>query len=568
MAEVLSAFALLASIGLAFAFPEHRDKYLDRLLENIGDGCEYTEWSDWSSCLNENESTRTRQLKTGDCTGTLQETKKCECVLGDWSEWSNCGPDNKRTRTKHLTSGSLSKCNDRVETEDCEDCVYGKWSSWGACNGYNEKSIRTRAVIVSPFSRVCNGIREERDCAVDCRLSEWFSVDECNVINAENKRKEMRNVITQPKNGGAACGPTERWTLPCIENQPCQLGDYNEWSDCRAFGLATGQTPEWKRVRSRRVLVSPRGNAPPCENPPEYQACAIDEELQERCLPKNDVNGAQMTASTSCHRKSQTDPSLVYELATYVRDPTVDCTEYLRNNSLGVGDIVTRSNPTEGIYIFENVESCAYNGFLPDSFQGCANASSRLTNSFTNVTRTQCADHARDNQKSFYGFQSNVDANGFIVESETETLGSCWMGDTIQNLIDDESNLMGQCMRVAHYPNRGYEDFYPEGGDTYALYTSNDTSVASTLVHENGWRIRQGDEIGNVTTGLESCKTACTQDPDCGYLSNSKLSNNCRLYSKTQVPKIQYDFFQSDEVFHKDGLPHTEYTTDPLLIFE
>lgn len=89
------------------------------------------------------------------------------CVVSDWSEWSSC-VNNVSTRTRTVitpASGGGTPCPTLTESRDCANCEVSEWSAWSTCTDGIQS--RTRTVITQPYNggTACPELSETRTCS-------------------------------------------------------------------------------------------------------------------------------------------------------------------------------------------------------------------------------------------------------------------------------------------------------------------------------------------------------------------------------------------------------------------
>jgi hypothetical protein len=114
------------------------------------------------------------------------------------------------------------------------DCEYSP-VTWGKCDPSSGIQTGTKTVTSLGFAggKDCEGgengnqgrigtvVQVTQPCAVDCVMSDWVNQGTCSTSSATcgggpGLQSQTRNVVTLPKNGGAACGAT-------IQNIQCSL---------------------------------------------------------------------------------------------------------------------------------------------------------------------------------------------------------------------------------------------------------------------------------------------------------------------------------------------------------
>jgi hypothetical protein len=254
-----------------------------------------------------------RTAVSGQCSGWDASLVSCcrptnsACLVNAWSDWSACPRTclgGQQTRTRSIIaqpSGSGAPCPSasdplRLQTQSCDvcrSCVMSAYSNWSSCSktcGTGQRS-RTRTVT-QPAECDCtpcsNVLRETQDCntqacPVDCVLSPFSLWSGCNAMCGGGQRLRQRTIVTQPSNGGMACGSLleqeECNSTPCM----CTLNNWSDWATC---SVSCGGGGTQKRTRtiasnpsnncpaalmdSRECGVEPCPTAPPTPQPPTF----------------------------------------------------------------------------------------------------------------------------------------------------------------------------------------------------------------------------------------------------------------------------------------------------------
>lgn len=279
--------------------PVDGGKLCDTLLEEKKcdpSDCEYTSWSEWTSCGLESDDKyykyRTRDIEKVPGYGgescdlnTLQEKEECptECKYSDWSEWSDCytldSTEYIKSRTRELLSGSKACEESLIESQSCppSHCKVSEWKSWGDCTQdkitgeYNQ--YRTRDILEYPsYGGVsCPDLVENQKCdvskPVDCMETGWTSWSEC--YPTENNKYEQvrtRDILQYSKNGGTECGPLIE-KQECAPSE-CEYTNWSEWTTC--YYDASGV---YQQSRTRDVSQVSKNGGLPCTNVVEHQVC-------------------------------------------------------------------------------------------------------------------------------------------------------------------------------------------------------------------------------------------------------------------------------------------------------
>merc|ERR550532_704707 len=110
------------------------------------------------------------------------------------------------------------------------NCKVGDWTAWGKCSETCDGGTKTRAreVIVEPEygGKRCPALEETMvcntdQCPVDCKVGDWKPWGECSLTCGGGTKTRARDVIEEPKNGGALCSALEE-TMDCNIDQ-CPL---------------------------------------------------------------------------------------------------------------------------------------------------------------------------------------------------------------------------------------------------------------------------------------------------------------------------------------------------------
>ncbi|CAE7251463.1 SSPO [Symbiodinium natans] len=228
------------------------------------------------------------------CEGNIAQKEDCniencplDCEYTEWTEWSTCEPfcSGLTNRTRNITrepqNGGLP-CSLKAQVNNCTnvcvDCEWGTWSEWSnctaSCNGGTHTRQREVAVPVDGGGKTCSGNRTEVGvcadkiaCPVDCELTDWDGWTPCTPY-CSGTQQRSRSIVTQPFAGGAACGVTAEEVScnnTCID---CQVSSWTDWSECSK--TCSGGTQH----RSRGILKQAEGEGMPC--PEELQQAKED----------------------------------------------------------------------------------------------------------------------------------------------------------------------------------------------------------------------------------------------------------------------------------------------------
>ncbi|CAE7543968.1 adt-1 [Symbiodinium sp. CCMP2456] len=164
-------------------------------------------------------------------------------------------------------------------------CVWSQWGSWGRCSlscgsGRYERMRRIERRS-DPGGLPCSGASLENGACnngpcqpTDCRLGDWSSWSECDVLHPQRFRR--RNVEVAPSNGGRACDKYLIQTVPCFApntaGQDCDIGMWSQWSDC-------SKTCGGGQMSRKRQLLKPNTEGGFCHHAVLQQAepCGTDD---------------------------------------------------------------------------------------------------------------------------------------------------------------------------------------------------------------------------------------------------------------------------------------------------
>merc|ERR1719443_1661751 len=207
--------------------------------------CRMNTWSDWGTCSKAcgyGERSRSRTVASharygGAACGPSEESEQCkekecpvDCTVSDWKPWSACSATcgtGTKTRSRDATVEAQhggKDCDALEASETCKEkecprhCTMSDWTSWGACSTTcgRGKRIRSRTVTAqAEHGATCEDAREaseeckEKECPVDCVMSEWKPWTECSATCGHATTFRTRAVISDPQHGGVACGETK-----------------------------------------------------------------------------------------------------------------------------------------------------------------------------------------------------------------------------------------------------------------------------------------------------------------------------------------------------------------------
>lgn len=150
-------------------------------------------------------------------------------------------------------------------------CQVGAWGAWGACSNTcgSGSQIRRRPVVVQPAKggTACPALEESQPCSdrtgcpVDCVMTPWGAWSSCSNTCGSGTQRRTRTVATEPRNGGAQCGPREE-VVGCNDSSGCR-------QDCQATvsrgGCSAGCGPG-SRTMTVNVTQPPRNGGAACPN--------------------------------------------------------------------------------------------------------------------------------------------------------------------------------------------------------------------------------------------------------------------------------------------------------------
>ncbi|KAK6588702.1 thrombospondin type 1 domain-containing [Cryptosporidium xiaoi] len=229
--------------------------------EECPNQCEYSEWSNWSSCSYypekiENDLDDNNKIVSLSNKLIYKLLKKRTKVSKRKLEYSKCKDEIEYKECDH---------NERLEVEALVKCNMGDWSSWSSCStscGIGSR-LRARWLLSGPekdndlllsdnlinnTENVCGPLFQtkecnDRSCISDmCKVSEWSQWSECSAkeCNLPGLSKRYRNIISLPKTGycpileeskdcRGKCGSGE---IRGSNNDNCVLGEWSAWTSC------------------------------------------------------------------------------------------------------------------------------------------------------------------------------------------------------------------------------------------------------------------------------------------------------------------------------------------------
>ena len=182
---------------------------------------------------------------------------KIDCAVSNWSDWSACDADcgggtriRSRTITQEAQNGGAA-CGDLSESQACNtdacavNCELSSWGDWSGCSnpcGGGEQT-RSRSVLreAEHGGTACGELSSSRPCNVepcasDCELSSWSKWSDCSADCGSGEQSRFRFVVSESKNGGAACGELKESRScdsgPCPID--CVMDTWGGWGKCSA----------------------------------------------------------------------------------------------------------------------------------------------------------------------------------------------------------------------------------------------------------------------------------------------------------------------------------------------
>ena len=198
-----------------------------------GRGCQWAEWSAWTSCSvtcgGAGRRRRTRgQVGSQRCKRKAEEAKKCQtnlcpvdCRLSSWGPWSPCS----------LSCGSGFRSRSRSVVQEA---LYGG--------------------LACPTNREHQETCVEEDCAVDGSWTSWSRWAYCSTTCGPGNRTRSRTCTSpSPQNGGLPCeGPnhqTSECTISLARVCPPVDGGWSLWSPWSSCSASCGPG-ERQRMRA------------------------------------------------------------------------------------------------------------------------------------------------------------------------------------------------------------------------------------------------------------------------------------------------------------------------------
>jgi len=234
------------------------------------------------------ESVISREAANGGraCPGRIDDhkcnAKPCpeDCVTTAWSKWSACSKTcgaGKQTRSRSVTRAQLDggSCPSLAETRPCQarecavDCKLSDWGAWGDCSRScgGGVHVRTRSAATVPRfgGKPCGAQKQTLTCRTlpcpeDCQVSSWKATAACPVTCGGGKHTVMREVVRYNSAGGKACPSLARFK-PC-NTKPCPV-DCKFSKKCGPCTQSCGDAPG-SRYCDVTVLGLPAGTGKAC----------------------------------------------------------------------------------------------------------------------------------------------------------------------------------------------------------------------------------------------------------------------------------------------------------------
>jgi hypothetical protein len=102
--------------------------------------------------------------------GAINVSGSCapvDCVVSEWSEWSTC-TNNQRSRTRTVITPSSkggAACPTLIEYDNCVNCVVSEWSEWSACVDGFRTQTRTVITPASGGGSACPSLTNTESCS-------------------------------------------------------------------------------------------------------------------------------------------------------------------------------------------------------------------------------------------------------------------------------------------------------------------------------------------------------------------------------------------------------------------
>ena len=184
-----------------------------------------------------------------------------------------CGPrrqQRERTIGTHSQFGGKPCDGPLLEEQTCEvapcpvDCEVSDWKDVGECDrrcgGGQMFQVREVLTAGGHGGDECPPVEQHVECnthpcPVDCEMSDWQDMSACSLSCGSGKVQQSRSIQTQPQYGGFPCVTKVEREMPC-NAQPCPVdavwGQWTGWGGCSAW-CGEGTT---SRTRNQVVIVA------------------------------------------------------------------------------------------------------------------------------------------------------------------------------------------------------------------------------------------------------------------------------------------------------------------------
>ena len=232
--------------------------------------CQVGPWSQWGDCAGPCDAglqKRTRDVTVQPDAGgavcpVLEQTQSCDtsglscddgvvCTIADSCSGGACTgfPSDAECNDQDVCSKDTCSLSGCVNTQEPSDCQVSPWSAWSACSVLCGGGERTRNRTVTADATCgganCPGLLQSQTCntqlcPVDCEVSDWSPYSECSGPCDAGSRVRTRTVLTEPENGGQACGElsqTQTCSMDgkvCDDDVECTTGDKCTAGQCVA----------------------------------------------------------------------------------------------------------------------------------------------------------------------------------------------------------------------------------------------------------------------------------------------------------------------------------------------
>merc|ERR1719313_1290105 len=169
------------------------------------------------------------------------------------------------------------------------DGVWDEWGDWGACDEQcgEGRHIRQRQALTpaqyggkllegpSAESKTC----KDKECPVDCVLTDFAPVSACSVSCGAGTMKEQRTIETPQAHNGAPCDAPLEQDVDC-SGDPCPVDCV--WGQWSGFGSCSKTCGEGEEMRSRGKEIEAENGGVECEGETEetrtceLTSCPID----------------------------------------------------------------------------------------------------------------------------------------------------------------------------------------------------------------------------------------------------------------------------------------------------